>query len=316
MCGVCGCGEDAGTMAVHRHGPGSHRHAHPSEPVPAAGTGTGRLRRIEQDILAGNDRLAAGNRARLDAAGVLALNLVSGPGAGKTALLAATVAALGRHRRVAVIEGDQATDNDARRIRRAGAPAVQINTGRGCHLDARMIAHALDGHALDGHALDGHALDGHALDGHALDGHALDGHALDGHALDGHALDGLTLERGGILFIENVGNLVCPAAFDLGEHRRVALLAVTDGEDKPVKYPDMFAGADLMIVNKVDLLPHVDFDPARCLDHARSVNPGIACLPLSARRGDGMTAWLDWIEGARRGVAGEAPDPVPARAHA
>ncbi len=279
MCGVCGCGEDEvridrATAGHHHHrhesGPHHHHtqsldHAHPVE------TGAGRLLRIEQDILAKNDGFAAGNRERLNKAGVLALNLVSGPGAGKTTLLAATIAAMDQRMRVAVIEGDQATENDARRIRRAGAPAIQINTGRGCHLDAHMIA---------------------------------------------HALDGLTLERGDVLFIENVGNLVCPAAFDLGEHHKVALLSVTDGEDKPVKYPDMFAAADLMIINKIDLLPYVDFDLARCGEYARRVNPQIEVLPLSARQGDGMTAWLAWIEGVRRRSVAEAPHVTMVAAHA
>lgn len=284
MCSVCGCGSDEaridGKSATHDHhhhhhhhhedGEGSaqhhhhhhaHSHDHQAHPhaEPAAGEGgESRLLRIEQDILAKNDGFAAENRARLQAAGTLALNLVSSPGAGKTTLLTATIAALdaqGGGTGIVVIEGDQETANDAERIRATGVPAVQINTGRGCHLDAHMV---------------------------------------------GHALDGLTLGEGSVLFIENVGNLVCPAAFDLGEHHKVAILSVTEGEDKPIKYPDMFAAADLMVLNKIDLLPHVDFDVERCVDYARRVNPEIRVVRLSARSGEGMAAWVAWIEEARR----------------
>ena len=211
--------------------------------------------RIEQDILAKNDGFAAENRRRLNAEGILALNLVSSPGAGKTSLLTATIAALQGQLAVGVIEGDQETANDAERIRATGAPAVQINTGRGCHLDAHMV---------------------------------------------GHAIDELSLDAGGVLFIENVGNLVCPAAFDLGEHHKVAILSVTEGEDKPLKYPDMFVASDLMVLNKIDLLPYVDFDVARCIDYARQVNPALAVLQVSARSGAGLGGWIDWIVAARR----------------
>jgi hydrogenase nickel incorporation protein HypB len=156
---------------------------------------------------------------------------------------------------VAVIGGDQQTANDAERIRAAGAPAVQINTGKGCHLDA--------------------------------------------HGID-HALDQLGLPEGGVLFIENVGNLVCPADFDLGEAYKVVVLSVTEGEDKPLKYPNMFAASKLMLLNKTDLLPHLDFDVARCIEYARRVNHSIEILQLSARTGDGMDAWLDWIRQGQR----------------
>lgn len=208
------------------------------------------LLRIEQDILAKNNGFAGANRARFAAEGVLALNLISSPGAGKTTLLVATVNALKASRAVGVIEGDQETSNDADRIRATGVRAVQINTGRGCHLDAHMV---------------------------------------------GHALDDLPLAAGGVLFIENVGNLVCPAGFDLGEAHKVAILSVTEGDDKPLKYPDAFAAADLMILSKIDLLPHVDFDVERCIGHARAINPAIEVLQLSARTGAGMDAWLSWI---------------------
>jgi hydrogenase nickel incorporation protein HypB len=186
--------------------------------------------------------------------GTLALNLVSSPGSGKTTLLCATVKALLDRLPVAVIEGDQQTANDADRIRATGAPAIQINTGKGCHLDAHMV---------------------------------------------GHALDHLNPAPGGVLFIENVGNLVCPAAFDLGEAAKVAILSVTEGEDKPLKYPDMFAAAGLVILNKVDLAPHCDVDLDLYEANARRVNPGVEVLRLSARTGAGMDRWLAWIEARR-----------------
>jgi hydrogenase nickel incorporation protein HypB len=186
---------------------------------------------------------------------VTAWNLVSSPGSGKTTLLCATIAALRERapqRPVAVIEGDQQTTHDADRIRATGAPAIQVNTGRGCHLDAPMVAAAFE-------------------------------------RLPQH-------ESGGLLFIENVGNLVCPAMWDLGEAGKIAILSVTEGEDKPLKYPDMFAAARLMVLTKTDLLPHLDFDLPRCIDFARRVNPAIEVLLVSARTGVGMDAWLDWLQ--------------------
>jgi len=288
MCGVCGCGEGevridgrSGDHALHRHGhDGAHGHGHGHhhenhhEHRHGNGSGAtagdrGRLVLIEQDILAKNDSFAARNRARLGGSRILALNLVSSPGAGKTTLLTATIAALAGRLSVGVIEGDQETANDAERIRATGVPAVQINTGRGCHLDAHMV---------------------------------------------GHALDELPSARGGVLFIENVGNLVCPAAFDLGEHHKVAILSVTEGEDKPLKYPDMFAAADLMILNKTDLLPYVDFDVARCAEFARRVNPAIEVLELSAKTGAGLERWVEWIAAARdRTFACGLPHPGEAK---
>ena len=217
--------------------------------------------RIEQDILSKNDAYADRNRERLRSLEVLALNLVSSPGSGKTTLLAATIRALHPRLPIAVLEGDQETANDAERIRKTGVPALQINTSRGCHLDAHMV---------------------------------------------GHALDGLPLEQGGVLFIENVGNLVCPASFELGEAHKVAILSVTEGDDKPLKYPDMFAAADLMILNKIDLLPYVDFDVDACRERARRVNGDIAILELSARSGEGIAGWLDWIQAARKRVLSRA----------
>jgi len=206
---------------------------------------------IEQDILGKNDRYAAENRAALAADNILALNLVSSPGSGKTTLLTRTLNECKDRYPAGVIEGDQQTANDADRIRATGVKAVQINTGKGCHLDAHMV---------------------------------------------GHALQQFDLGPRGVLFIENVGNLVCPAAFDLGEAHKVAILSVTEGEDKPLKYPDMFHAADLMILNKTDLLPYLDFDAALCIEYARRVNPQIEVIELSARNGEGMAQWYAWIE--------------------
>lgn len=229
-----------------------------------------RLIRLETDILAKNAGYAAANRARLADKGVLALNLVSSPGSGKTTLLCRTLTALQGEFLAAVIEGDQQTSADADRIRATGAPAIQINTGKGCHLDGHMV---------------------------------------------GHALDHLDLADGAVLFIENVGNLVCPAAFDLGEGARVAILSVTEGEDKPLKYPDMFASADLVLVNKIDLLPYLDFDLEAALANARRVNPRVRVIQVSARSGEGMAAWLDWLRGARAmALATASVAPAPAEA--
>jgi len=253
MCATCGCGINENTHShfhTHDHSP-DHRHNH---------AGEGRRVAIEQDILAKNAEFAAGNRQAFADSGVFALNLVSSPGSGKTALLARTVQALREEFPVAVIGGDQQTARDAERIQAAGAPAVQINTGKGCHLDAHGV---------------------------------------------GHALEALPLPEGGVLFIENVGNLVCPADFDLGEAYKVVVLSVTEGEDKPLKYANMFAAARLMLLNKMDLLPYVDFDVEQCLDYARRVNPDLHILQLSAQTGDGLEAWLDWVRQGQRAALGQ-----------
>jgi hydrogenase nickel incorporation protein HypB len=215
-----------------------------------------RIVQIERDILDKNDNYAARNRALLAERGVFALNFVSSPGSGKTTLLVRMIADLSDRYPIAVIEGDQQTANDADRIRETGVPAIQVNTGKGCHLDAHMV---------------------------------------------GHAMEELPLDAGGMLFVENVGNLVCPAAFDLGEAHKVAILSVTEGEDKPLKYPDMFAAADVMLLTKTDLLPYLDFDVARCLEYARRINPEIQCFQVSAKTGEGLLAWYGWLETARRG---------------
>jgi hydrogenase nickel incorporation protein HypB len=209
---------------------------------------------IEKNILSKNDAYADDNRRAFFDHGIFALNLVSSPGSGKTSLLVETVKRLEGKMPVAVIEGDQQTTADAERIRATGVPAIQINTGKGCHLDAHMV---------------------------------------------GHAFEDLPLVSGGVLFIENVGNLVCPAAFDLGEAHKVVILSVTEGEDKPLKYPDMFAAADLMILNKVDLLPHLDFDVAATIANARKINPRIRVLQVSARTGAGLDEWIAWLTAAR-----------------
>lgn len=263
MCTVCGCGDATVEGHSHRHGPHSHHDPHHHHygrgeaGVTVGQLDQARIVEIEQDVLGHNDRLAAANRAFFAERGTLALNLVSSPGAGKTTLLCRTITDLAGRAPVAVIEGDQQTTHDADRIRQTGAPAIQINTGKGCHLDAHMV---------------------------------------------GHAAHDLDLAPGSILFIENVGNLVCPAAFDLGEAHKVVILSVTEGEDKPLKYPDMFAAAGLMLLNKIDLLPYVGFDVEQAIDYARRVNPGIQVLSVSTTTGQGLDAWYAWIEDARRAV--------------
>jgi hydrogenase nickel incorporation protein HypB len=262
MCTTCGCSghthepydHDHGSHphAPHEHGPEhDHRHEHP---LPAA-----RVIRLEQQILARNDEQAESNRRWLAAQRVVALTLMSAPGAGKTTLLERTVRQLDGSPSLQVIEGDQATDRDARRLRETGCPVVQLNTGTGCHLDAGMVH---------------------------------------------RGLHQLPLAIGSILIIENIGNLVCPALFDLGEHARVVVAAVTDGDDKPVKYPHMFRAATLIVLNKMDLLPYVAFDLDRFQAFARQINPEVTVLPLSASRGDGVDAWIGWLrEQARNGAA-------------
>ncbi len=286
MCNVCGCNDgnvrlenshhdhhDHESGHLHTHNHFHHHHDHDDDlhfgQGPAhnhvEGFSQTELVEIEQNILSKNTVYANNNRALLDEYCTLTLNLVSSPGSGKTTLLIKTIAALNGQLPVAVIEGDQETTNDAKRIRETGVSAIQINTGRGCHLDAHMV---------------------------------------------GHAIEKLPLEQGGVLFIENVGNLVCPASFDLGEHHKVALLSVTEGDDKPLKYPDMFAASELMILNKIDLLPYVTFDVERCTEFARRVNPDIKVLTLSAQTMDGMTGWLDWIFRAQSRVLGPRHDKV------
>ncbi len=256
-----------GTVIQHAHVHGEHGHSHlngqgdrwadPAHPYAApAAPGTslpdphGHTRLLEQNILAHNDHIAAHNRRHFQAAHILALNLVSSPGAGKTTLLTRTIQDLQRTIPLAVIEGDQATSHDSDRIRATGCPAIQVNTGTGCHLEAAMIQRGLTELNPPPHS---------------------------------------------ILMIENVGNLVCPALFDLGEAAKVAILSVTEGEDKPIKYPHMFRASQVMVLNKIDLLPYVQFDVAKCLDYARQVNPQMRIFQVSATTGEGLTDWYDWL---------------------
>ena len=252
MCTVCGC--DAENAKIETGGGDCEAldFGAGAAGVSAPGESQARLIAIEKNVLAKNDAFAVENRRRFREAGVCAVNLMSSPGAGKTSLLVETLNALKGARPASVIEGDQHTSNDAERIRATGAPAIQINTGKGCHLDAEMI---------------------------------------------GCALDQSPLENGGLLFIENVGNLVCPAAFDLGESRRVVLASVTEGEDKPLKYPDIFATADALVVTKTDLLPYIEFDVDRLVENARRVNPGLAVIKTSVNGAPGIGYWLAWLHG-------------------
>ncbi len=268
MCNVCGCGQGETRIdgRDHHHHGGhehSHRHDHDYGQGPAhahaPGMSQSRMVEIEQNILSKNDEYAAANRAYFAKREILALNLVSSPGSGKTTLLTNTIDALIGDLAITVIEGDQQSANDAERIRATGVKAIQINTGKGCHLDAHMV---------------------------------------------GHALETLEPENTSVVFVENVGNLVCPAAFDLGEAHKVVILSVSEGEDKPIKYPDMFAAAGVMILNKTDLLPYLDFDVKRCIEYARRVNPDIEVLQVSATSGEGMDGWFRWIESARKKLAG------------
>jgi hydrogenase nickel incorporation protein HypB len=279
MCDTCGCDGD-GAVITHLAPSGAHTHLHPDGrtvthrhdghdhardrfqvAVPAI-----TLESLQVKVLGKNADLAARNRAELAARGVTAINLMSSPGAGKTTLLTRTLPALVGGG-VAVIEGDQATAIDAERIAATGIAVVQVNTGKGCHLEADMVH---------------------------------------------HGLRQLAPLPGTLLVIENVGNLVCPALFDLGEGQRVVLLSVTEGDDKPRKYPHMFAVADVVVITKIDLLPHVDFDVARARASITELAPGARFFEVSARTGAGMPAWIDWLDGQRRSVTvKQAPWPAP-----
>lgn len=258
MCVVCGCSTHEAVPVVHGHANDLHFGTGAAR-VSVPGLSAERTIKLEADVLGANDAVARANRAHFADHGVAAWNLVSSPGSGKTTLLVKTIERLRQTHPalpVAVIEGDQQTSHDADRIRATGAPAIQVNTGKGCHLDAPMVAAAFE--RLH-------------------------------HGHEGvHA-------GGQLLFIENVGNLVCPAMWDLGERGKVAILSLTEGEDKPLKYPDMFAAARLMLLNKVDLLPHLDFDVARCIAYAQRVNPAIEVMLVSAKTGVGLDAWIDWL---------------------
>lgn len=279
MCTICGCSDSKQTSytvpgaETHAHSHDGHEHSHPHthdhdhphdhphghahehlhEPGPAAALDAdkhGRIVSLEQDILAKNQVLAERNRGWFEGREVLALNLMSSPGSGKTTVLERTIQAMRDDARIYVVEGDQATTNDAERIRATGCDVIQVNTGSGCHLEADMLA---------------------------------------------RGVQQLNPSAGSLILIENVGNLVCPALFDLGEHAKIVVLSVTEGDDKPAKYPHMFRACRLMLINKMDLLPYVRFDVGRCIAYARQVNPDIEVLQVSAETGQGMQGWYEWL---------------------
>jgi hydrogenase nickel incorporation protein HypB len=276
MCGHCGCGEGEatiinlatgehvhadGTRHAHRHDAAHHHHDDAHHDGPNHHHHPHTVVELEARVLAKNDAFAARNRAWFAGREILALNLVSSPGAGKTTLLERTIRDLRGDLSLNVIEGDQATPNDGERIRAAGAPVVQINTGAACHLEADMVA---------------------------------------------RGLAELKPPAGAIVMIENVGNLVCPALFDLGERAKVVMFSVTEGEDKPLKYPYMFRAAGVMLLSKVDLLPHLDFDVDKAIDNARRINPHMTILPVSARSGEGLTTWYRWLRQEAEQIARRA----------
>ncbi len=234
----------------HDHGHLHDDHDHPGDVPHVHVRHSPKTVTLEKDVLAKNNLLAAKNRGWLEGREILALNVMSSPGAGKTTLLEKTIARVGAELSISVIEGDQATLHDAERIRAAGAKALQINTGTGCHLDAQMIADGL------------------------------------------HALAPAPRS---LLIIENVGNLVCPALFDLGEAAKVVVCSVTEGEDKPLKYPHMFRAGEILVLNKIDLCPYVSFDIPRFIGFAHRINPKLRVFQVSATRGDGLDEWCGWL---------------------
>jgi len=277
MCGTCGCGSEEGGVRIlapsmgvegsveghHHHGHShEHGHHHPHDHSHAHGHhhhhGDGvtmapnkKVIEVEQDVLHQNQVMAARNRGYFEALNIFSLNLVSSPGSGKTALLERTLKDLKDNLRFYVIEGDQQTVNDANRIAALEVPVMQINTGKGCHLESDMVF---------------------------------------------EAVKQLKMEPDSILMIENVGNLVCPSMFDLGEQKRVVIISTTEGEDKPIKYPDMFHTSDVCIINKIDLMPHLNFDLNRLKDYALQVNPNLQFFEVSATTGEGMDAWYTWLK--------------------
>jgi hydrogenase nickel incorporation protein HypB len=280
MCTTCGCSGTESVMITdpvtgartaiagpdhghsHAHGGDHHHHEHGGhhhnydEGTPHSGI-HGRTVKLEQDLLAKNQLIAERNRGRFEGRNILAVNLMSSPGAGKTTLLEKTIGALDQSAPIYVVEGDQATLNDAERIKATGAPVVQINTGTGCHLEAEMLS---------------------------------------------RGITELKPPRGAIVFIENVGNLICPALFDLGERAKVVILSVTEGEDKPIKYPHMFRACQVMLISKIDLLPHLRFSIERCANYARQINPDIRIIPVSAETGESMDVWHTWLNAERNAV--------------
>ena len=211
---------------------------------------------LGMNLLHANQDLADRNREQFEDWDVTCLNLMSSPGAGKTVVLERTLAALQTQLKIAVIEGDMTTELDADRLRRFDVPVIAINTGRSCHLDAKMVAGGL-------------------------------------HQLE-HQFDPSTFD---LVLVENVGNLVCPAEFEVGEHAKVALLSVTEGEDKPLKYPVMFREADCLLITKIDLVPYLNVDIDRIVENVRQLNPDVAIFPVSAQTGEGLEAWFEWVRG-------------------
>lgn len=283
MCITCGCGTESGQIVKkdhqHKHSHGSqngelhppdhhhhhdheaplgHDHSYPHKHNETMQQNTeSRMIHLEKDILHENALLAARNRGYLDAKGILAINLVSSPGSGKTMLLERTLTDLNEELMFSVIEGDQQTTVDADRIKATGTNAVQINTGKGCHLDAHMVM---------------------------------------------HAIQDLKPAEESVLFIENVGNLVCPSMFDLGENERVVIISVTEGDDKPLKYPDMFLTSENCIINKIDLLPYVPFDCDKLIENAKKVNPNLTFFQVSCTTGEGLDSWYDWLRECSAGL--------------
>ena len=261
MCDSCGCGQPGNEVRIlkpgeemkeqdHQHDHSHHHHDHDHDhhyhgPVKV---------NVEEDILGRNNLLAQRNRGYFEAKNIDVYNLVSSPGSGKTSLLERTIKELGSDQKFYIVEGDQQTMNDAERIKEAGAPVVQVNTGQGCHLDADMV---------------------------------------------NKAMKELELTDNSILMIENVGNLICPAMFDLGESKRIVIISVTEGEDKPQKYPYMFQTSDLCIINKIDLMPYVDFDLDKAKEYALQVNHHLSFIELSVKTGEGMDLWYEWLTGER-----------------
>ncbi len=285
MCGTCGCSDENSITIrkpgeenhehIHIHADGtSHSHTHDHSDNDGHGHGPSHDHKhdhnhshphthehhndyrsvelkVEQDILSKNNLLAERNRGYFDAKNIIAMNLVSSPGSGKTSLLERTIKDMKDELGFYIIEGDQQTMNDAERIKEAGAPVVQVNTGQGCHLDADMI---------------------------------------------NAASKALEIADDSVLFIENVGNLVCPAMFDLGESKRIVVISVTEGEDKPIKYPQMFSTSDICIINKIDLLPYLDFDIEKLKDYAKQVNHHLDFIEVSVKSGEGMDKWYEWLK--------------------
>ncbi len=256
MCGTCGCGtgengvniQNPKDIKTHHHHHGDHDHNHTHD---HSHDHHKTILEIEQNILHHNDVMAARNRGFFDAKNIFTLNLVSSPGSGKTSILEKTLADLKSEIPFYVIEGDQQTLNDANRIDAINIPVIQINTGKGCHLESDMVY---------------------------------------------DAVKKLDIKDNSILMIENVGNLVCPSMFDLGENKRVVIISTTEGEDKPIKYPDMFHSSNVCLINKIDLLPYVNFDMEKAKEYAKQVNPDLVFFEVSATTGEGMEKWYDWLK--------------------